>query len=437
METGVSHWLDELPGEPRVPALEGPLDVDVAVVGGGYAGLSTALVLREEGLSVAVLEAEHAGFGASGRNAGHLTPTIGKDVPTCLRLFGKERTGRLVSLADTAIRHTEAWIERFGIDCAYEPVGNVVVAVHERQHRAIDRAAEAAAELGLPGERLDAADLRKRGVPAAFTRGFLEPHGGILQPARYARGLRAAALAAGVQLFEGTPVTRIVPGPPPHVDTPAGRVRARQVVVTTNAWTQSLGWLPRRAMPLAVQLFATAPLDAAQREAVGWSGREGLYTAHEALESYRWTHDGRIVGGAKSVRYGGGGRVPADVDPAVSARLEAIFRDRFPELADLPIERHWGGPISMALDFLPLVGRRGEVLHAVSFAGHGLAMASYAGVMVRDLLFERDGPGRVLWDRRVWPLPPEPLSQVVFHAISGTLDWLDARVDRAVRSRAR
>jgi glycine/D-amino acid oxidase-like deaminating enzyme len=431
---GASHWWDEVPAPDRAPALEGPLEVDVAVVGGGYAGLSTALVLREEGLSVAVLEAEHAGHGASGRNAGHLTPTIGKDVPTCLRLFGKERTGRLVSLADATIRHTEAWIERFGIDCAYEPVGNVVVAVHERQHRAIDRAAEAAAELGLPGERLDAADLHKRGIPPAFTRGFLEPHGGILQPVRYALGLRAAAQAAGAQLFEGTPVTRIEPGPPPRLETPAGRVRARHVVVATNAWTQSVGWLPRRAMTLAVQLFASAPLSDAQREALGWGGREGLYTAHEALESYRWTPDGRIVGGSKHVRYGGG-RVPADVDPAISARIEAVFRERFPELADVPIERHWGGPISMALDFLPLVGRRGDVLHAVSFAGHGLAMASYAGVMVRDLLFEREGPGQVLWDRRVWPLPPEPLGRVVFAGISRTLDWIDARVDRAARAR--
>lgn len=433
MTTGPSHWLDALPDEPRAPVLEGPLDVDVAVVGGGYAGLSTALVLREEGLSVAVLEAEYSGFGASGRNAGHLTPTIGKDVPTCLRLFGKERTGRLVSLADTAIRHTEAWIERHGIACDYEPVGNVVVAVHHRQHRAIDRAAEAAAELGLPGERLDAADLRKRGIPPAFTRGFHEPHGGILQPARYARGLRAAALAAGAQLFEGTPATRIEPGPPPHVDTPAGRVRARQVVVATNAWTQSLGWLPRRAMPLAVQLFATAPLSDAQREALGWEGREGLYTAHETLESYRWSHDGRIVGGSKAVRYGYGGRIEPDVDAAVSARLAATFRERFPEIAGVAIERHWGGAISLALDFLPLVGRRGDVLHAASFAGHGLALASYAGVMVRDLLFERDGPGRVLWDRRVLPVPPEPLGWLAFRGISGAFDWIDARVDRAVR----
>jgi gamma-glutamylputrescine oxidase len=437
MSSQSGHWLDELPAATRAPALEGPIDVDVVVIGGGYAGLSTALVLREEGLTVAVLEAEYAGFGASGRNAGHLTPTIGKDVPTCLRLFGKERTRELVELADVTIRHTEGWIERYGIACDYEPVGNVVAAVDERQHGAIDRAASAASELGLPGELLDASDLGKRGLPRAFTRGFLEPHGGILQPARYARGLRGAALAAGAQLFEGTPATRIEPGPPTHVETPAGRVRANYVVFATNAWTQALGWLPRRALTLHVQLFATEPLSAAQREAIGWGGREGIYSAHETLESYRWTPDGRIVGGSKFVRYGYGGRYQTDVDAGVARQLEATFHERFPEVRDLRIACHWGGPISLALDFLPLVGRRGRVIHATSFAGHGLAMASYAGVMVRDLLFERPGPGEALWGRRGIPMPPEPLRWLAFRGLTGLFGFIDARADRAARRRGR
>jgi glycine/D-amino acid oxidase-like deaminating enzyme len=167
---------------------------------------------------------------------------------------------------------------------------------------------------------------------------------------------------------------------------------------------------------------------------VGWAGREGIYTAHEALESWRWTPDGRILGGAKRVRYGLRG---PDVDPAVAALLERTFRVRFPELADLRIARHWGGPIGFTLDFLPAVGRRGNRIHAVAWAGHGLAQASYAGEMVADLLLERSGPGEALWSRRGWPLPPEPLRWMLARGIARLLEARDASVDRAVERAAR
>lgn len=434
VEPAPSPWLADLPSRTPTGPLREDLEVDVAVVGAGYAGLSSALALCAEGLSVAVLEAHVAGFGASGRNAGHLTPTIGKDVPTLLRLFGRARTRDLLSLADTAVRHVEALLERHGIDCDYAPVGNIVAAVHPRQHGAIDRAARAAAELGMPGELLEAADLRKRGIPPAFTRGFLEPHGGHLHPGRYVDGLRRAAQAAGAALFERTPVRGVEDGERPVVQADGGRVHARYVVAAANAWMPQLGLLGRALLPLHVQLFATEPLSPAQRAALGWGGREGLYTAHEMLESYRLDADGRIVGGAKTVRYGYGGRFLPDRDPDLARRLEAVFRVRFPELSGLRVADHWGGPIALSLDFLPRIGRggaHGRILHAASFAGHGIALASYAGEIVRDLLRGRDGPGRVLWDRRGIPLPPEPLRWLAFQALRGLFGAVDGRADRA------
>jgi gamma-glutamylputrescine oxidase len=434
----VSPWLDLRPDP--LPALEGERDVDVAVIGAGYAGLSSALALRREGLSVAILEARYAGFGASGRNAGHVTPTIGKDLPSLLRLQGRERTRALLELADAAIAHVERLIHEHAIDCHYDPVGNVVSAVHERQHRSLERAARVAAELGVKGELLDAAALDRRELPRAITLGWLEPHGGVLDPGRYVLGLRRAAREAGALLFEETPVSALVEGPRCELRTPRGRVRAGTVVLATNAWTPRLGRLRSAGMRLQVQLFRTRPLTAEERARVGWSGREGIYTAHEALESYRLTADGRIVGGAKEVRAAFGDRELPDVDPGQAARLEAVFRARFPELRDVAIADHWGGPIFMGLDFLPRVGRGGRhanVLHAVAWAGHGIPMASYAGEMVADLLLGRDGPGAALWSRRGLPTPPEPLRWLAFHAIDGALAWLDRRVDRAARGRQR
>ena len=432
----VSPWLTGAP-ESR-PPLEGERETDVTIIGAGFTGLSSALALRREGLRVVVLEAETAGFGASGRNAGHLTPTIGKDLPTLTRLYGRERVRGLVHLVETAIAHVESLITTHAIDCEYEPVGTVVAAVHPRQHAQLERAAAAARAHGVPGELLEADEMERRGLPRAFTRGYFEPHGGILDPGRYVHGLRAAALRAGADIYERSCVTAIEASAPAVVHTASGRVRCHSVVVATNAYTPSLGRLRSAGLRLNVQLFRTDPLTDRQLAAVDWRGREGIYTAHEMLESYRLTADNRIVGGAKTVRYGFGGAALPDTDASVEARLEETFRQRFPELGDVRIAQHWGGPIFLGLDFLPTVGRggkHGNILHAVGYAGHGIALASYAGEMIADLLRGRDGPGSALWSRWRVPTPPEPLRWLAFHALTRVLAGMDRSSDRGASRR--
>jgi len=414
--------------------LTGDVDADVAIVGGGFTGLSAAIALRAAGHSVVVLEQAHVGFGASGRNAGHLTPVIGKDLPTLAMLFRK-RARDLIALVELAIEHVEQAIAAHGIDCAYEPVGNVLAAIHPKQHGMLDKAAKAAAGVGLASEMLEPEAMRARDLPAAFTRGLLMRRGGILHPGRYVQGLRRAAESAQTLVFERTPVVRIEEGSPAAVITPAGRVRARAVVLATNAYTPALGWLRGTIARFHVYLFATAPLAEADRAAIGWRGREGIYTAHEMLESYRLTDDQRIVGGAKTVRYGFDGRALPD-DPATFAFIEAAFRDRFPALRHVPVTHRWGGPIAFALDFLPAVGVTGtyrNVYYSAGYAGHGIAMGSYAGTMIADLLLGRDGPGRALWGHRKMPMPPEPLRWLVAKGLVAAFGAVDRRVDRLVR----
>ena len=431
-----SPWLVEPLA--AAPTLSGDVRADAVIVGGGYTGLSTALALRAEGMRVVLLEAQTCGFGASGRNAGHLTPTIGKDVPTLLRLFGKTKTGEFVALADTAIGEVERLIRTHAIDCDYEPVGNLVAAVHPKQFAAVDRAAEAARVLGLPGTLLEPADMARRGVPGAFLRAFHETHGGILHPGRYVRGLRRAAIDAGVELYEHSPVVGIDDGAAPHVRTRDGSATGDLVVLGLNAYALGLELPPalsRRILPVYGQLLSTAPLSPSQLRRIDWRGREGIYTAHEALESWRLTSDNRIVGGSKHVRYGYGGKMLPDRDANVTLKLEAVLRCRFPELGEVEVASVWGGRIGIALDFLPVVGRTGSherILYSMSYAGHGIAMASYAGRMLSDLAAGRDGPGAVLWKRRTLPFPPEPLRWIVFRALRGFFDAIDRRVDKSV-----
>jgi glycine/D-amino acid oxidase-like deaminating enzyme len=250
------------------------------------------------------------------------------------------------------------------------------------------------------------------------------------------QGLLAAARAAGVEIYEQTQVTRIEDDDPVVVHTGGGRVRATAVVIATNAYTPDLQRLRSTVLRVHVSLFRTAVLGEPERHSIAWPGREGIYTAHEVLESYRLTRDDRIVGGAKRVRYGYGGRALGE-DSETHAFIETAFRDRFPALHDVEITDRWSGPIAFALDFLPAVGclgRHHNIYYSVGYAGHGLALASYAGTMIADLMQQQDGPGRALWGHRKLPLPPEPLRWLTVRAINGFLEAKDRRVDRVVRA---
>jgi gamma-glutamylputrescine oxidase len=206
----VSVWV-ETPEDLREP-LADDLQADAVIVGGGYTGLSTALSLRAQGADVVLLEAGFAGSGASGRNAGHLTPTIGKDIPTLLRLFGKERAARLVRFADAAMGYTEETIRKYEIECEYRPSGNIMAGVHPKQEKRLRSAAETARSLGAEIRFVPDGDMRERGLPPAFRFGVLEERGGTLHPGRYVMGLRRAALAAGVRLFESSALVALEDG---------------------------------------------------------------------------------------------------------------------------------------------------------------------------------------------------------------------------------
>lgn len=431
-----SLWLD--PPPEAGPPLEGDAEADVVVIGAGYTGLWAALGLRERGADVVVLERDYAGFGASGRNAGHLTPTIGKDLPTLLRLYGRRKGGALVRFAEAAVEHVEAALAERAIDCDYLPAGNVLAGIHPGQRPALEKAARAAGELGAAVRMLDTAELEERGLPRHVACGYLEERGGVLHPGKYVRALSAAAVKAGARLHESSPVEAIGDGARVRVETPRGSVTAPTCVIATNAYTPRLGRLRSAVAPLHVSLFATAPLTAEQRERVGWAGGEGIYTAHEVLESYRLTADGRIVGGSRHVRYPYGNRVLPDREDALFAALDETFRQRFPELADVEIEHHWSGPIAMTMDFLPAIGRTAaarNVLFGIGYNGHGIAQASYVGTMLARMATGEDPGHPELVRRRRPPLPPEPLRWLWAQGLLKGLAALDRRSDRRAQRR--
>lgn len=427
----VSPWVAR-PAQPCAP-LTGAVRADVVIIGGGFTGLSTALSLREAGVDVALVEKDYCGMGASGRNAGHLTPTIGKDFPTLVKYAGKDRAVDYARFAERAVHYTEDMIRKLGIDCEYRPTGNVVTGLHPRHRKPLAEGAELAARLGVGMAFLDEAEVRRRNLPAHVRFGVIEQAGGHLHPGKYVMALRQAAIDAGVRIFEDSAVTRIEDGGSPVVvHSATGSVAADKLVIATNAYTPAtLGRMRSRIFPVRVTLFRTQVLSGEQWKRIGWDGGEALYTAHEAMENYRPQADGRISGGSKFVQYGYGSTLTTGYLPEVFKQWRDLFARRFPEIPDVKIESFWGGWIGLTLDFLPIhqSNARGTVFHGIGFNGHGIAQGTYAGPMIADQVLGKPNPDVDMFRRRLLPLPPEPLRWLVVKGITGFLDRVDRKVD--------
>jgi glycine/D-amino acid oxidase-like deaminating enzyme len=431
-----SVWVEE-PNDKQA-ALTESIQADVAIIGGGYTGLSAALNLKEAGVDVVLLERDYCGKGASGRNEGHLTPTIGKDLPTLVKYVGQERAIEFARFADRAVEYTESIFQKYQIDCDYKPVGNVVAGLHPKHRDPLKNMADLAQSLGVNVSFLDEDQTRERGLPNMVKFGVLEHCGGHLHPGKYVMALRAEALKAGVRIYEDTTVSEITHKTNPvEVTTDKGSVTCDKVVVATNAYAPStLGHLKSKVFPLRVTLFQTRELSEAEQEAVGWKGKEGIYTAHEALESYRPSPDGkRIMGGSKFVRYGYGGKLAGGYQPAVFEQFKNIFKERFPELPNLEIDTFWGGWIGMTLDFLPMnqSNKQENVYYGVGYNGHGVAQATLGGKMVADQVLGQTNEDVDRLRRRIYPLPPEPFRWLGVNALKWYFDHIDRKIDNELR----
>lgn len=418
------------------PPLTGDSHADVAIIGGGYTGLSTALALHEAGIAAVVLERDFCGYGASGRNAGHLTPTICKDLPTAMMLFGRETAAKLARYADFCVQNTEDMMRAYGIDCDYNRSGNIMAVTHPAQEKRLRKATEAALALGAKMHFVERDEMRERGVPGAFLCGAMEEAGGTLHTGKFVLGLRKAALERGIRIYEQTAVQRIEGRGPIRIVTAGGTVNAGRLVMASNAYTGEIGRPGERISPLYITLFETAPLSDAQLDAIGgWKGREGIYTAHESMESYRLTAQRTIIGGSKDVQYfydcaphNHGGESDARKMSVIRA-----FRARFPALKELPVAHAWAGWCGFTLNFMPVVGRapgNPACFHAVGYNGHGVAQAATMGGMMADLMLGKANPWLDLVCRKPAFMLPKPLRYPAIKTMLAVVNGIDRRIDR-------
>lgn len=402
-----SGWADP-PRDVR-PSLRGDLTCQVAVIGGGINGMSTALRLAERGQDVVLLEAEFCGHGSSSRNAGQLAGAPGGDLQL-LNLLSRKRMPDMMRLAENAAHHVEEFVAKHDIDCEYEATGNAFAAVSRGQMGRVRRVAKIVTRAGGHVEVGTAEEL---GIPRGFVGGMREVVGGRMNPGRFSLGMREVLLASAAQVFEQTKVTDVVrQGGRVVVTTPHGQLRADRVVLATNAFAGEWDITPKHlSVPIYVIEVETEPIDPARIAALGWTSGMGLVTQHAIMENYRLTPRNTIVFGVRRLERGTSYPLPTEKapDPRLVEELAGAFATRFPSLADVAVERAWGGWIAITSSWLPVAGRiHDDIYYSIACNGHGLAQAPYVGTLIADAIVDgqRHEDLQAVWrDRPRFPRP--------------------------------
>jgi glycine/D-amino acid oxidase-like deaminating enzyme len=409
--------LDEAPAIDPEPALEGDVEVDVAIVGGGYTGLWTALAVRkrEPSARVVVLEAELCGEGPSGRNGGFLHG-YWSPLARLRRVFGDAGALQIAEAGSAIIPGVREFAETRGVDVWLCEAPLLEVSAAPSQDESIDRAVETAHDLGVEQEAvpLTGAEVAERCASPRFRRGVLFREGATVQPARLARALRSAAIEEGVEVHERTPLSKLRRGSPNVLETPRGRVTAGEVVVAVNA--ASAGWRPiaRRLTAFGSYVVLTEPVPELL-ERINWTGGESISDGRMFLHYFRTTNDGRVLMGSGSGPIGFGGRIDGrfTMDAPSVGRAEAGLRFLLPDFEDVKIDRAWGGPIDVSADRFPFFGTvpGTRVHYGAGYSGNGVGPSWLGGQILARLALgiEDELTALPLVNRRVRPLPPEPV----------------------------
>ncbi|MFB9892731.1 NAD(P)/FAD-dependent oxidoreductase [Planobispora takensis] len=430
----VSFWFRSsglpAPGAP----LDGDLDADVVIVGAGYTGLWTAYYLKkaDPSLRVVVLEKEFAGYGASGRNGGWLVGELAGTPERYAGTHGEEAARRFQRVMFETIDEVIAVAADEGIDADIVKGGVTTVSTNAAQDRRLHELIAHSRRWGWTEDDLrllEPAEREERLRVAGAVNAVWSPHCARIQPAGLVRGLAGTVRALGVEIYERTPVTEIVPR---AARTPYGTVRARHVIRATEGFTAGLKQYHRAWLPMNSSMIVTEPLGALW-DSIGWQGCELLGDmAHYYMYAQR-TADGRIAFGGRGKPYLYGSRVD-DRGHTHEWTVEALWElltGMFPAVRESAVAHAWSGVLGVPRDWCSTVhlDRSTGIGWAGGYTGHGVATANLAGRTLRDLILGEDTElTRLPWvDRKVRSWEVEPLRWIGVHTMYDLYRRADAR----------
>lgn len=362
------------------PDLQGEQSADVAVIGGGFMGLSAALTLAEKGVDVALLEAAEVGWGASGRNNGLVAPGLKHDPDDVRRILGVDRGDRLSRFSGDAPAVVFGLIEKHDIDCDVNRGGWIQAAHSKRTLPFIDKRVKEWQALGADVDVIPIDQVAGRLGTAWYAGAWVDRRGGSINPLAYARGLAAAARGAGARLHERSPAVSIAKADGRRVvKAPSGSIRCEQVLCCTNAYGDAIPELRGTVLPVRTAQVATAPLSTDQRRNI-LPGGESVSDTQRLLTSFRLTADNRLIMGGASATAG-------DETTELTQHLHDAARDRFPQLGAIPWQFGWSGYLALTKDHLPRIQKFDDGFYAgIACNGRGIAMATVTGMAVAELV---------------------------------------------------
>ncbi|SAL61399.1 FAD dependent oxidoreductase [Caballeronia choica] len=425
------YWLDNPAEPPAEPALASDTRADLLIVGGGFTGLWAAVQAKEQmpELDVVLIEAGRVAHGASGRAGGIISTSVMHGLPNAVRVFPKD-IAELEEFGQRNLDGFEATLKRYGIDADIEWNGEMTVAVEPDHIDHLRADYDLHKSYGHDVVLLDAAATREQLDSPLFAGALWSRNrSGIVHPAKLAWGLKRAALALGVRLYEHSPLMSVADeGSTVFVKTPEGSVRATRVLFGSGTAKVGIPDINRRVLQVRDHVLATEPLTDEQLSRIGWKHRQGIYDTRTQLNYFRLTKNNTIIfGGLVSYHFDGDPNPPRDQKRDTYYRLAQAFYQTFPQLSDVRFSHAWGGPIDYCSRGSVFAKRYlgDKAVFVAGYTGFGVAASRFGAFMGLNILYDRESPERALDIANQSPtyIPPEPVrwlaAKVTFHAFDG------------------